>query len=445
MEIVLNLLNDLKNTNSTNEKKEILKRYNNNETVKKVIYYTLNPFFKYWVTVDNINKYINENQYKGIWKKYNNMFELLDNLKDRTITWHIAIESIIDFLNKISETEQEILKIILNKDLGVNMGISLINKVFINENGNWLIPEFKVSLATKLEDVIKKNENHLDFENNNYIASRKLDWIRTIAIFNETWTDVKFYSRQWNEFSTLDVLKNELLTLGKNNPEIKNYVFDGEVCIINDNWIEDFKQIVSEIKRKNFTIKNPRYLIFDFIKKEDFLNANWNETFVERYNNLKSLGINDNFKNIKVLEHIEIDLNKFNEMLELSRKNNWEGLILRDWNAKYEWKRTKKMIKVKDFKDDEFEVINTINGIMPILIDWQMKETEVLASVEINYKGNIVNVWSWFSQEERLYYYKNPNKIIWKKITVKYFEETQDKDWNYSLRFPVYLWIRNYE
>lgn len=447
MNTVIQLLGRLRKTNSSNDKKEILKEYVSNDLVKKVIYYTLNPFFKYGVSIENIQKYINNNEKKWIWVKYNDMFILLDQLKDRIITGHIAIESVIDFLDKesVSKSEKEILKMILNKDLESNVWTSLINKIFLNEHGKWLIPKFKVSLATKLEDVLKKWENNLDFDNKRYLASRKLDWIRTIAIFNDKGDNVKFYSRQWNEFLTLSIVKNNMLELLKKHPEIKDYVFDWETCIIKEDWLEDFKQIVWDIKKKDFTVENPRYLLFDMIKKEDFLDEKGWTPFIDRYNELSSLWIDDNYKNIKVLEHKQIDITWFNKMLELARTKWWEWLIIRNWDAIYEWKRTKEMIKVKDFKDSEFIVKKAVNWVMPILIDWKMIETEVLASVEIEYKWNIVNIWSWFTQEERLKFYKTPSEIIWKKITVKYFEETQDKNGKFSLRFPVYQWIRDYE
>ena len=440
----LQMLNELNQTNSTNEKKEILTKYKNNIEINKILYYTLNPFYKYGVTIENINKYWD---IKGIWSNYTDLFTLLDDLRNRNITWHSAIESILLFLKNsdITNEEKEILEIIINKDLNVNVWVSIINKIFLDNNWKWIIPQFKVSLATKIEDVLKRWEEYLDFENNYYVGSRKLDWVRTIAIFNNDWTDIKFYSREWNEFLTLDIIKQQFLNLVNTNKDLINYVFDGEMCIIDENWLEDFKKIVWDIKKKDFIIENPKYLLFDMIKKDDFLNKLSKENFNDRYTRLLWLEIENRVNNIEVLEHIPLTLKAFNKMLDLARSNKWEGLILRNWNAIYEWKRTKKMIKVKDFKDAEFEVLNTINWTMPILVDWNMIEKEVMASVEINYKWNIVNVWSGFSHDERLEFYNNPQKIIWKNITVKFFEETQDKDWNFSLRFPTFHWIRDYE
>ena len=53
------------------------------------------------------------------------------------------------------------------------------------------------------------------------------------------------------------------------------------------------------------------------------------------------------------------------------------------------------------------------------------------------HRGCPVGVGSGFSLEERQHYYKHPEDIIGKEITVKYFEETKNQDGGYSLRFPT--------
>ena len=74
-----------------------------------------------------------------------------------------------------------------------------------------------------------------------------------------------------------------------------------------------------------------------------------------------------------------------------------------------------------------------------------MKTVDLLARVNIRHKWTVVWVWSWFSIEEKLHYYNNPNEIIGKNITVRYFEESEDDMGNPSLRFPTFQWIRDYE
>ena len=52
-------------------------------------------------------------------------------------------------------------------------------------------------------------------------------------------------------------------------------------------------------------------------------------------------------------------------------------------------------------------------------------------------QGNLVKVGSGWSQDERITYYNDPQSLIGKTITVQYFEESQNKAGEWSLRFPV--------
>ena len=71
------------------------------------------------------------------------------------------------------------------------------------------------------------------------------------------------------------------------------------------------------------------------------------------------------------------------------------------------------------------------------IVNGKEVEEEMLGSVIIEHKGCDVGVGSGFDQEERRKYFKNPELIIGKTITVQYFEETINQDGCHSLRFPV--------
>ena len=69
----------------------------------------------------------------------------------------------------------------------------------------------------------------------------------------------------------------------------------------------------------------------------------------------------------------------------------------------------------------------------------------MLAAVVIEHKGYQVKVGSGFSINERQQFFANPKGIVGKKITVKYFEESEDKEGNLSLRFPTLKAIHGVE
>ena len=60
----------------------------------------------------------------------------------------------------------------------------------------------------------------------------------------------------------------------------------------------------------------------------------------------------------------------------------------------------------------------------------------------VDYKGYEVGVGSGISKEERIEFWNNQEKYIGRVIEVQAFEQTQNKDGSLSLRFPVYIRLR---
>ena len=110
-------------------------------------------------------------------------------------------------------------------------------------------------------------------------------------------------------------------------------------------------------------------------------------------------------------------------------------------NAPYESGRTKDLLKIKKFQDEEYVVKGIING-KATYNENGAKEYDVVSALIIEHKDNEVFVGSGLSKEQRINWFSNPNEIIGKTITVQYFEETKDSKTNmYSLRFPVLKYV----
>ena len=145
----------------------------------------------------------------------------------------------------------------IDRNLKTRATTTLINSVLPGT-----IPTFDVALALPYDEKTKKK---VDFSKDAWFMSRKLDGIRCISIFDED-GKVKFYSRAGNEFLTLSVLAADLEKL-----ELRNWVIDGEICLVDENGKEDFQGIIKQIGRKDHTIETPMYLAFDMLTLEDFL------------------------------------------------------------------------------------------------------------------------------------------------------------------------------
>jgi len=216
-------------------------------------------------------------------------------------------------------------------------------------------------------------------------------------------------------------------------------VFDGEVCLMDKSGAEDFQGIMKEIKRKDHTIESPKYKVFDYLLLDEFDNQTSPRKLSERLTcfNLISDAFAEKLNCINLLAQWKVESEEhFQELAELATKNNWEGLILRK-DSEYKGKRSNDLLKVKKFFDEEYVVKSVETAIHRIIVNGKEVEEEMLGSVIIEHKGCDVGVGSGFDQEERRKYFKNPELIVGKTITVQYFEETTNQDGCHSLRFPV--------
>ena len=66
-----------------------------------------------------------------------------------------------------------------------------------------------------------------------------------------------------------------------------------------------------------------------------------------------------------------------------------------------------------------------------------------MGSITCKYGDSTVDVGSGFDDSTRQYYTDNPNEIIGKVISIKYKEETVNKNGGKSLQFPVFIACRD--
>ena len=416
LQMLQDFISEVNKSNLTNEKKEVLKRYSG---LQKMFRYVYDEMIQFSVTSENIKKRRDIDINLGT--DYPDIYSLLDALSNRDITGHSALASVQKFVDDNSKFEEVIYRV-LDKNLKTRLDSTLINKAFPG-----CVPTFDVALANKYQDQAKK----IDFTKDVYIASQKIDGCRCICR-----VDVKgaarFFSRKGKEFFTLDKVRADIEALG-----LENVVFDGEICVVDENGNESFDGIIKLIKRKDYTIEHPKYKIFDLLSSADFDKQSGDIVFWDRYMHLKTVILKGVSSTLDLVEQWKIkSLEHFEELRTKARDGGWEGLIIRK-NVGYEGKRSNNMLKVKDFETEEYTVKSTINGPIRIIEAGVEVEKELLSALVIEHKGNEVGVGSGLSLEQRKLYYAHPEQIIGKIIEVKYFEETLNQDGKYSLRFPV--------
>ena len=404
------MVDELKATSSVNSKKDILAAYPQN---KDILFYVHNSFFNFYVTSDNIKKQektllasgpnlfsTNPASSSRTGNTYATIFDLLDALNERKATGLQAIRDILIFIKKNVQYRELIFNII-DRDLKCRIDAKLINKVYPK-----LIPSFSVALANNYWDIA----DSIDFTKENWFASHKIDGCRLITMIDEN-GDIKCLSRNGKELLTLERIKEEIRELF---PKLRNYVFDGEICIVDDEGIEHFSEVMKQVTRKNHTITFPRYKIFDLLHYDEFEPGESTVDLAkrfERWNHITENGkITSNI--LTFLPQIPIQNKEhFEELFAEAQKKNWEGLILRK-NTIYKGKRSNDLLKVKAFFDAEYEVIRSENGPFQVIVDGKELTENMMTRVFIKHRGYEVGVGSGFTLEERRDFYKHPKHIV---------------------------------
>ena len=418
--LAADFVREMKANSKTTVKKEIIHIYKCHSFLVKLVEYTYDPFRVYHVT----SKTCRANpDLCDIVHGYANIFELLDDLNNRVYTGHDAIAKVNGyvFLNKAYE---DLIFSVIDRNLEVRASDGVFNAIV----PGW-IPTFKPALANvyqpKLVDLSNRDADAI------WYASRKLDGVRCLAVVDATGR-VELRSRQGQVFDTLDKVVKDIEALN-----LVNIVLDGEICICNDLDNEDFQAIMKEIRRKDHTIQNPKFKIFDCISKKTFDDKVGDESLEKRLRVASSIVDSSDGDTLQYVEHFPLRSDShFETWQDMAKDNQWEGFMIRK-NVGYEGKRSNNLLKVKTFHDAEYEVTGCDFREHRVIRDGKEVKMDMLAQVFIEHKGFKVAVGSGFSQQERIRYQKSPKDIIGKLITVAYFEETQNQDGDWSLRFPT--------
>ena len=262
---LIEFIKEMRATSSSTEKTAIIAQ--SNAFIHNVLEATYNPYKQYYVTSKTCKK--NSGLFK--YNTYETIFELLDDLSSRKITGHDAIAAVNGFVIANCDTVrlEDIIYSIIDKDLKIRCGAKVINKAKPN-----LIPEFNVALA-------QEYKGKCDWQNEDWYASRKLDGVRCLAVVDFE-GKCTLYSRMGKELTTLNKVKEAIEKTG-----IINTVFDGEICLMDENGNEDFQGVMKELRRKDHQIDNPIFMIFDMIHKPDFDSGKSTEILSERLAKLR--------------------------------------------------------------------------------------------------------------------------------------------------------------
>lgn len=212
-----------------------------------------------------------------------------------------------------------------------------------------------------------------------------------------------------------------------------NLVFDGELYA--DKLSNDFNKIVSLAKKTKPTKADLQesaeclqYHVYDLHTGHD------DDAFDKRYNDLRWL-LNGmaNPAVITVSTTMVRSIVQLDELYSQYMQQGYEGQMIRV-NGPYEHKRSKFLLKRKQFLEEEFKVLGVVEGLG--------NRSNMAGALEFSTKkGKKFTAAVMGTNDFRRQLFVKPKQVIGLQATVKFFAWTPDG----SPRFPVVKAIRDYE
>lgn len=413
----------LQQNSARTEKERILKEYKEEEDIKYLVQFIFDPYIVTGISRKKINK---SKKFEVEKSNIKDMFSLLNYIKEHNHGSDNDLKIINNFVSKLEEDEKELVYSIITKDLKLGIQPITINKVW----GEGFIKQFNVMLAEKYFD----NPDKYVLEGTEFILSTKLDGCRCVLINRKEGPE--FYSRQGQVFEGLIQLEEEA------NKLPKGYVYDGELLLnkegleSKDLYRETVKVVGSDSKKKNLIFN-----VFDILPIKDFENGYCEENSKQRKQRLHNY-LNQNlewFKEVKNL-YEGTDKKEIQKWLDKITSEGGEGVMINLSNSPYECKRTKGLLKVKKMQTCDVLVYGVEEG--------KGLNKGCLGAAKVWFLGPDgkqynCDVGGGYTQEQRIDFWKNPKKLIGKIIEISYFEISSNQQGIYSLRFPVFKYIRD--
>lgn len=415
---IYKILNLLKETSSTKEKTNILSSVNGEKLLKEVVNYSLNPTITFGIK--KIPEYS---------KNLNISITLEESLKvlplfiNREVTGNAAIALLKNTLEELSFEDAKVFESIILKDLKCGVSTATVNKVW-----KGLIPDYPIMLC-------EPNHKFIDrFKFPAYVQI-KSDGMRFNAVIDDV-GKISFHSRNGKEYDFLGNLIPDF-----SNLHMKGVVYDGELLVKDENGnilprktgngiiSKALKGTISEEEASRIVVH-----LWDIIDYEDWKKGYSPIKYKDRLTLLTDEKGNFTDK-LSIIPTTEVNsLEEVQELFSDALAKGLEGVILKDKDSPWEDRRVNHQLKFKNEIQEEFRVIDWIEG--------TGKYKGMLGALKVqSLDGEIVSdVGTGFDDKDRKTIGK---EVIGKLVTLSYNEVIADKKKNTkSLFLPVFIEIR---
>jgi len=324
---------------------------------------------------------------------------------------------------------------ILIKDLRCGISEVTINKIANKINKDYTINTFSCMLA-------HDGANHEKKIQGKKLLEPKLDGVRVLTIINMDNRTVTQYTRNGK---LLENFSHITAALEANIDDFeRSMVLDGEMVSTS------FQALMKQVHRKDDVKANDAVLmLFDILPLSEFQTGKSVLGQRRRSKLLESFQpVFDKCGNIGVVPQQEVDLNEYAGELLFKEYNKdaidagYEGIMIKDVDAKYECKRSASWLKQKPF----IEVSLTVTAVEEGTGRNQGKLGALVCEGVDDGKRIVVNVGSGFTDLDRDEYWSGKEAMLGQVVEVRADAITQNQDSEdaYSLRFPRFLRFRGF-
>ena len=416
--IIPKIIQELNKENGTNYKIDTLKKYKDNETLKKVLKYTYdNVSYTYGVSIKTI-------QLPDF--HFDNMslevaFELLEQLNKRTITGNFAREKITAVLEALNKEDAEIFYNILRRDQRIGISKTQINKVFKN-----LVVKPPYMRCSLYNEKTAKKITYPAF------LQLKADGMYISVIVENK--NVTFMTRS-GETKEFPILKKEF-------EKLPDGVYIGELTIQNiSNRAEGNGLINSDNPpHKDIVIDMWDYITLDeYSRGKDKTNKT---TYSVRLHRLEGFLYEQdiNKKYLKIIPTVIVNnITEALKQVSTWMTDGYEGGILKDGNNIFVDHTSPTQLKLKLEIDADVRITGFIEGTPGT----KREKTFGAITFETD-DGKVKGSTSGFTDKQLEDFNKRRQELIGKVITVQFNDITKSRDNDYyALSHPRFIEIRN--
>jgi DNA ligase 1 len=402
---------ELEATSSTLGKQQIIHSNKDNGIFKELLRLAYNPYKIYHLKKFDMPEKAVWQEFRSTTINYWSFKDLLVALEERAITGNDAIQSARFVFSDMSELERKWYLRVLQKDLNVGIQAKSINKVIPD-----LIPVFGVMLAQPFR-------SYPDM----FILEPKYDGMR---ILGDTSTG-ELFSRKGKRVEGFDLIEEEIRKLPS------GYMIDGELLAgAKGKKIQTFNNLMTQAFAKTSGKQGILFAFDLFFKDGDPRNQ------LDRINELNKMFSEFSLFSIKktpsseVISEARYATRYIESFYNKCLNDGFEGVIVKDLDGSYEFKRSYNWQKIKPIETYDLPVIAIESG------GDDTKYEEMVGALVCDFNGVEVRVGSGLSDAQRLDWFMNPDKIVGKTIEVIAQEKTENKQGTTSLRFPRLKLIR---